>query len=422
MAPGCEDSGVSARRTERTVPDFQPNGEAPPRAEGRAQERPRLVGPLPDRVRHRFPIFEKRVYVNSCSQGALSDSVRQAYSRYLEDWDARGAPWGYWVEKTEEARRAFARLVNGDPEEIAVTTSVSAGLSAVASGLRYARRSKVVVTDWEFPTVGQIWHAQELRGARVVHVPGDEDGTIPLERFEQAIDDDTLIVSITHVCYRNGAMVDVPKVVRLAHERGALVLLDAYQSAGSLPLDVRALDVDFLTTGVHKYLLGSAGLAFLYARRDVIERIWPTATGWFADRDIFEMDNSDYSPASTARRFQSGTPPIPSIYAGVAGMELMEETGIADTREHVLALNSRLIDGLDELKATLATPRRPKRRGALICVRSTDAEALVAALGREGIVTSSRDGNLRISAHCYNSTDDVDEALAALARHRKLLA
>ncbi len=400
---------------------MQLNGE-PRRPEQPERERPLLVGALPDRIRHRFPIFQKRLYINSCSQGALSDSVREAYARYLEDWDERGAPWEYWVEKTEDARRVFARLVDADPDEVAVTTSLSAGLSAIATGLRYARRPKIVLTDWEFPTVGQIWHAQELRGARVIHVSADGDGTIPFERFEQAIDDETAMVSITHVCYRNGAMVDVEKVVQLAHERGALVLLDAYQSAGSLPLDVRELGVDFLAAGVLKYLLGSAGLAFLYAKRDVVERIWPTATGWFADQNVFEMDHRDYSPAADARRFQSGTPPIPSIYAGIAGMELMEEIGIEETRVHVRELNSRLIDGLDDLRATLATPRRPKRRGALICVRSTDASALVDVLGREGIVTSSRDGNLRISAHCYNSTDDIDEVLAALKRHRKLFA
>lgn len=408
-------------RAEKLRPAVRPNGEtaAEPEAPG---ERPLLVGTLPDRIRHRFPIFRRRVYINSCSQGALSDAVRDSYERYLADWDERGAPWDYWVEKSEEARSAFAGLVNADAEEVAVTTSVSAGLSAVASGLRFARRPKIVTTDWEFPTVGQIWHAQEARGARVVHVEAAEDGTIPLERFERAIDEDTAVVSITHVCYRNGARLDVEKVTRLAHERGALVFLDAYQSAGSLPLDVRQLGVDFLAAGVLKYLLGSAGLAFLYARRDVIERVWPTATGWFADRDVFEMDHRDYSPAATAARFQSGTPPIPSIYAGVAGIGLMREIGIEDTRKHVLELNSRLLEGLDELRATVVTPRRPKRRGALICVKSLDAPALVAALGREGIVTSERDGNLRISAHAYNSTEDVDELLVALKRHRRLLA
>jgi len=407
--------------SERTsLPAYALNGAA--HDEQRAGPRPSQVGPLPDRIRHRFPIFERRLYINSCSQGALSDSVRASYEAYLRDWDEKGAPWEYWVERTEAARAAFAGLVNAAPDEIAVTTSLSAGVSALASGLRFGRRSKVVLTDWEFPTVGQIWHAQEARGARVVHVAAADDGTIPFEHFERAIDEDTLLVSITHVCYRNGAMVDVEKVVKLAHERGALVLLDAYQSAGSMPLDVKALDVDFLGAGVLKYLLGSAGLAFFYAKRELVERVWPTATGWFADENIFAMDHTDYSPAPTASRFQSGTPPVPSIYAGIAGIELMQEIGVAETREHVQALNSRLIEGLDELRATIVTPRRPKRRGALICVKATDVETLVAALEREGIVTSSRDGNLRVSAHAYNSTQDVDDLLAALARQRKLLA
>jgi selenocysteine lyase/cysteine desulfurase len=387
-----------------------------------AQDKKVAPGSLADSCRHRFPIFEQRVYINSCSQGALSDAVRASYDKYLADWDEQGAPWEYWVERGETARAAFAGLVNAFPDEIAVTTSLSAGVSALASGLRFARRSKVVLTDWEFPTIGQIWHAQEARGARVTHVQAAPDGTIPLEHFDRAIDDDTLLVSITHVCYRNGAMVDVPAVVELAHERGALVLLDAFQSIGSLPVDVRELDVDFLGAGVLKYLLGSAGLGFFYCRRELVERVRPTQTGWFADENIFAMDHTDYSPAHTAARFQSGTPPVPSIYAGIAGIELMQEIGIAATREHVNTLNEHLLEGLDELEATVVTPRAPDRRGALICVKSTDAKELVATLGREAIVTSDRDGSLRISAHCYNTAEDVDTVLASLRQHRELLA
>jgi len=387
-----------------------------------AHDRAIAPGSLADSCRHRFPIFEQRVYINSCSQGALSDAVRASYDKYLADWDEHGAPWEYWVERGETARAAFAGLVSASPDEIAVTTSLSAGVSALASGLRFARRSKVVLTDWEFPTIGQIWHAQEARGARVTHVQAAPDGTIPLEHFDRAIDDDTLLVSITHVCYRNGAMVDVPAVVELAHERGALVLLDAFQSVGSLPVDVRELDVDFLGAGVLKYLLGSAGLGFFYCRREFVERVWPTQTGWFADENIFAMDHTDYSPAHTAARFQSGTPPVPSIYAGIAGIELMQEIGIAATREHVNTLNEHLLEGLDELEATVVTPRASDRRGALICVKSTDAKELVATLDRKGIVTSDRDGNLRISAHCYNTVEDVDTVLTSLRQHRELLA
>jgi selenocysteine lyase/cysteine desulfurase len=377
---------------------------------------------LPARVRHRFPIFERRVYINSCSQGALSDAVRSAYDRYLADWDEHGAPWEYWVGQLEVARRRIAGLLGAGEDEIAVTTSVSAGLSAVASGLTFdGSRDKVVLSDFEFPTVGQIWHAQERRGAVVEHVAAEPDGTIPLERFEAAIDERTAVVAVTHVCFRNGGRIDVGGVAELAHERGALVFLDAYQSAGSLPLDVRALDCDFLAAGALKYLLGSAGLGFLYCRREVVERLEPTATGWFADRNIFEMDIRDYSPAPTARRFESGTPPIPAIYAGIAGIELMQEIGIAETQAHVEELNSFLREGLDDLGARVVTPRAPEQHGALVCVASTDAEALVRRLAGEGVVTSSRDGNLRISAHCYNTAEDVRTVLELLERNRDLL-
>ena len=378
---------------------------------------------LPSRCRHRFPIFEKRVYVNSCSQGALSDAVRDSYEQYLRDWDEYGAPWEYWIERTEAARTAFAKLINAAPEEIAVTTSLSAGVAALASGLRFAGpRHKVVLTDWEFPTIGQIWHAQESRGARVVHVHEAEDGTIPPRHFRRVIDEETKLVSVTHVCYRNGAMLDVKPIVALAHERGVPVLLDSYQAIGSLPIDVKALGVDFLAAGVLKYLLGSAGLGFLYCRRELVQGIEPTATGWFADRDIFEMDIHDYSPAPTARRFEAGTPPVPSTYAAIAGIELMQEIGIAETEAHVRELNALLHDGVEELGGRVATPREPERCGALVCIPSTDVDALVAALAAENIVTSSRDDKLRISAHCYNTAEDVRAVLDALTANRRLLA
>jgi selenocysteine lyase/cysteine desulfurase len=371
--------------------------------------------------RGRFPIFERLVYLNSCSQGALSDAVRDAYEAYLTSWDERGAPWDYWVERAEKARATFARLVGGEPDEVAVTTSLSAGVSALASTFDYRERPRVVVTDFEFPTVGQIWHAQELRGAEVVHVPAD-GAEIPLERFEQAIDERTALVAVTAVCYRNGARLPVEEIVELAHARGALVLLDAYQAIGSYPVDVRALGVDFLGAGALKYLLASAGLGFLWCRSELTESLLPTQTGWFADRNIFEMDIHDYSPTPTARRFESVTPPVPAIYAGVAGIELMQEIGIAATREHVTGLTERLITGVDDLGGVVVTPRAPERRGALVCIRSTDAPDLVRALSEDRIVTSERDGNLRVSPHSYNVTEDIDVLLAALARRRELLA
>jgi selenocysteine lyase/cysteine desulfurase len=381
----------------------------------------RDLAALPGRCRARFPIFERQVYVNSCSQGALSDSVRGAYDAYLRDWDDEGAPWEYWVGQAEKARGTFADLVGAAPDEIAVTTSESLGVSALASALDWTKRPKVVISDFEFPTIGQIWHAQESRGAQVVHVPA-QGAEIPLEAFDAAIDEQTALVSITAVCYRNGSRLDVEGITRIAHERGALVLLDAYQAVGSYPIDVKELDVDFLGAGVLKYLLGSAGLGFFYCRGELVPTLWPTQTGWFADQDIFEMDIRDYSPSPTARRFESGTPPVPSIYAGVAGIELMQEIGIEETRLHVLGLHERLYEGVEELGGSIVTPADPEKRGALVCVRSSDAAELVRRLAADRIVTSSRDGNLRVSPHCYNTLEDIEAVLAALERNGALLA
>lgn len=374
-------------------------------------------------VRGRFPIFEHTAYANSCSQGALSHDVRAAYETYLDGWDAHGAEWEHWVERAETARAAFARLVAADPSEIAVTSSVSQAVSALVSALPLERgRNRIVISEFEFPTVGQIAHAQELRGAEVVHVEPEADGRIPLERFAEAIDARTALVCCTAVSYRTGYRLDVAEVARLAHEHGALCLADSYQAAGAIPLDVSELGVDFLTAGTVKYLLASAGLAFMFVRRDLHERLLPTQTGWFADEDIFEMDISDYSPAGDARRFDAGTPPVPNIYAGIAGMAIVEEAGVPAIAAHVRGLVDRLFAGLDDLGATVVTPRAEGAFGPLVCVASTDVHALVEALRDDHVVVSSRDRNLRIALHLYNVEEDVDRIVAALAANRSLLA
>jgi len=374
------------------------------------------------RWRRHFPILERVTYLNSCSQGALSDAVAAAYRGYLHDWDEKGSPWELWVAKEEAVRRAFAALIGAAPSEVAVTASVSAGASALVSGFPIEpSRTRLVVTDLEFPTIGQICHAQERRGLEVVEVRA-EGATIPLERFAAAIDERTALVALTHVCYRNGTRNDVRAVVELAHAHGAPVLLDAYQAVGALDIDVAELGVDFLVAGALKYLLASAGLGFLYCRSSLVERIVPTVTGWFADEDIFAMDVHDYSPAPDARRFQAGTPPVPSIYAAVAGIGLLEEVGVPAVERHVGSLGGALIAGIEELGGTVVTPRRPEARGPMVAVASADAPRLVAALEDAGIVTSSRDGNLRVSFHGYNDHGDVARILEVLARQRPLLA
>ena len=377
-----------------------------------------------DAIRGEFPILAHTTYLNSCSQGALSHRVRRAYEEYLDGWDERGAEWEHWVERAEAARAAFARLLHAVPDEVAVTTSVSQGVSAIVSALPFERggRTSIVISEHEFPTVGQIAHAQELRGAEVVHVTPEADGSIPVERFAEAIDERTALVCCTTVSYRTGHRHDVAAIAAIARKRGALVLADSYQAVGAIDLDARALGADFVTGGTVKYLLASAGLGFLYVRGELLQQLLPTQTGWFADEDIFQMDISDYSPHATARRFDAGTPPVPNIYGGVAGMSLIEEVGPPAIEAHVSALATRLLEGLGELGAAVVTPLDPARRGPLVCVRSTDVDALVGELAAMRIVTSSRDDNLRIALHLYNNDGDVDTVLDALRKHRHLLA
>jgi selenocysteine lyase/cysteine desulfurase len=374
-------------------------------------------------VRDEFPIFEHTVYANSCSQGALSNRVRTAAEEWLAGWDENGAEWEFWVERNEAARTAFAGLVHAESDDVAVTTSVSQGVSSLVSALDLSgERNRIVISEYEFPTVGQIAHAQELRGAEVVHVRPEPDGRIPLERFADAIDERTALVCSTAVSFRSGHRHDVTAIGELAHAHGALLLADSYQAIGAVQLDVRTLGADVVTGGTVKYLLGSAGLGFMWLRESLRAELLPTQTGWFADENIFEMSIADYSPHATARRFDSGTPPVPSLYPGVAGMGLVAEVGVPAIEAHVLELNHRLLRGLDEIGATVVTPRPDAEHGPLICVLSTDANALVAALAAENIVTSTRDSNLRISLHLYNIEDDVDAILAALAGNRALLA
>jgi len=372
-------------------------------------------------ARQRFPIFENRVYLNSCSQGALSDSVRAAYEAYLSGLESEGSQWDYWVSRTEQARRSFAAVLHADPDSVAVTTSASAGATAVASAFDFAGRGKVVTTSLEFPTIGQIWHAQERRGAKIVHVPAALDNTLSLDSLAAAVDEQTAIVSITHVCYQNGSRLDIDAITTLAHDNGALVLLDSYQAAGAVPIDVEASGVDLVVGGALKYLLGSPGVGYLYANPHTTGHLVPTTTGWFADVDIHAMAIDRYRPSRDARRFESGTPPIPPIFAAVAGIELLLEIGIERTAEHVRRLNDWLIDEVVAMGGSVATPVDPARRGPMIAVRALDAEQLVGRLAEHGIVTSARAGNLRISPHCYNTADDIEQLLVALRTHRALL-
>ena len=370
--------------------------------------------------RDRFPVFENVTYLNSCSQGALADTVRAAMIEYLDGMDDVGSLWGTWVGKQEEVRGLLAQVMGADVSEVSVTSSASAAVSAIASALFDGPRRKVVTTSLEFPTIGQIWHAQERRGVEVVHVPAQSDNTLDLAALAAAIDDDTQIVSVTHVCYRNGAMTDIDAIVKLAHERGALVLVDSYQAVGAVPIDFRALGADFLVGGCLKYMLGVPGVGFALVNAATTSELIPTITGWFAARDIFAMDINAYDPAKDARRFEGGTPAVPSTYPVAAGLNLLLEVGVDRAWQRSSMLHNQMRAGITDIGGRVVTPA--STHGPMLAVASTDENALVAAMGEDGVILSCRDGNVRISPHFYNNDTDVERALASLRAHRDLLA
>lgn len=367
-------------------------------------------------LRSRFPLLAEKTYLNSGSYAALADSVRAAFTRYLDDRLAVGANWDVWVAKNEAVRQAIATVLRVDPNEMAVTTSTTAGLNAIASALDFkGARDTVITTDFEFPTNAQVWHAQEPRGARVVHAHADENGYIPVERIAELIDERTKLVAITHVCFRNGARLDIEAIARIAHARGALVLLDCYQSIGSMTVDAKALDVDFAVGGMYKYLLATAGIGFLYVRGELVPTLLPTHSGWFAQVDIAAMDISGNHPSPTARRFEAGSPPVVNCYAAEAALAIINEVGTDAIETRVRELSGQCMDRLTEIGWPAVTPRNDDRRGAMIAIPSCNSAGLDAALASRGIVTSHRDANLRAAFHFYNNEADIDVFVAALA-------
>jgi selenocysteine lyase/cysteine desulfurase len=377
-----------------------------------------------DEFRSRFPLLTRRVYVNSCSQGALSTDVDEAMRAYLESWHELGSPWEMWVDQVERLRARFAAAIGAGVDEIAVMSSASAGINAVASALSFAGpRSHVVVGDFEFPTMAQIWLAQERRGATIrrAHVSSSSPETLPLEAYDAVIDERTLIVPATHVCFRNGHRTDIAGLVRLAHDRGASVFLDDYQRTGSGPIDVHALGVDFMVTGCLKYLIAAAGIGFLYVRRELIERFEPTITGWFGRVNpfAFRIDALDWPPG--ANRFESGTPPVPNAYAALAGLTLLDQVGYDVIGRQIDRLVTRCAAAAGEAGFLVRTPAASDRRGPLVVVQSVDGPAIVEKLATRGIIASCRGHGLRVSFHAYNTDQDVDAVISALVAESALL-
>jgi len=370
-------------------------------------------------IRSRFKIFQSKIYLNTCSQGALSDAVESGFTEYIASWHEQGSPWETWVERYEAARTAFAKLIHASPDEVAIVTSVSAGINGVASALNFRERSKVVMGEFEFPTMGQVWLGQRARGAEVQFAKA-QGNSIPAAAYEKLIDGSTLIVPITHVCFKNGFRTDVSTITQMAHRAGALVMLDDYQDCGTRPVDVKAMNFDFYLTGTLKYLLGPQGLAFLYVCRELIPSLAPTVTGWFGQANPFAYNPQQFELSPTARRFESGSPSVPNVYGAIRGFQMLEEIGMEQVSGHVEKLAHALLSRTRELGILTKTPA--ESAGPLVVLQCRDSTQLLQTLAQNGIVASNRFDGLRISFHVYNTLDDVNAVAEVLKKNMHLLA
>ena len=369
-------------------------------------------------IRSRFSIFRRKIYLNSCSQGPLSDAVQAGLENFISSWHEQGSPWELWVNRYEEARTAFAHLINASPDEVAIVTSASAGINSVASALSFQERKKVVMGEFEFPTMGHIWLAQRARGAEVKFV-GAEGNRIPAVNYEKMVDRHTLLVPLTHVCFKNGFRSEVNAITQIAHRSGALVMLDDYQDCGTRSIDVKGMDLDFFVTGTLKYLLGPPGLAFMYVRKELISSLVPTLTGWFAQTNPFAYDPQTIDLSPTARRFESGTPSVPNVYGAVPGFELLREIGMENVASHIKSLAQSLLHSAVDLGIRAKTPA--DSAGPLVVLPSKDSTLLVQKLEENGIVASNRYDGLRISFHVYNTMEDVKAVVEVLKKNIDLL-
>jgi len=368
-----------------------------------------------DALRRRIPLLASCIPFNNCSQGPQTDATRAAAEQYLESWNRTGMDWEAWIEEVRLAKVAFAALIGASPEDIAVFSSVSEAMSAVASALDFSgKRRRVVLSEIEFPTTGHIWLAQQRRGARVSWV-AQHNGVIETSEYEAAIDDDTALVAACHGYFLNGFTQDLSAIVQRAHAHDALVFADAYQTVGTQPIDVRETGVDFLASGTLKYLMGVPGIAFLYVRPELVNSLEPSVTGWFGRSNPFSFDIKGLTWSEGASRFDSGTPPIINAYIGRAGMEMIAGIGVGKIRAWHEVLAARLRDGGRERGLTQHGTTDLARKTANTAFVVNDSHAIEQAMRARGVLPSARGPVIRLSPHFYNTLDDIDTALDLLA-------
>lgn len=369
--------------------------------------------------RPEFPILEESTYLISNSLGAMPRGVYRSLESYADAWSRRGVrAWeeGWW-ELAGAVADEIAPLIGAGPGELSLHQNVTLTQAVVASCFDFrAPRNKVVMSDLEFPSVQYFYHGQRGRGARVELVPAGDAVRFDLERFLAAIDESTLLVPVSLVLFRSSYLVDARAIIEKAHAVGARVVLDLFQAAGTLPVDVRALGADFAVGGVLKWLCGGPGVAYLYVREELRKKLEPGLTGWLAHRRPFSFEPGAVDPRGDSYRFLNGTPHIPALYACRPGLAILNRIGPRAVREKSERLTARLFEGARARGWRVNTAENPVERGGTVSVDCPHAQEVSRELLARDILIDYRPlAGIRISPHFYNREDECDHALSEIA-------
>ena len=374
-----------------------------------------------ERRRDEFPILARTTYMISNSLGAMPRKAVQHLAEYAETWATRGVRgWeDRWWEMPVEVGDKVARVIGAPAGSVSMHENVTTAHMVALSCVRPSRpRRGLVCTEMDFPSMMYLYRGQGAgRDGYDLHVvPAEPDLTIRTDRMLEAIDESTAVVAFSHVLFRTSYIMDAAAIIARAHEVGALVILDTYQSAGIIPVDVEALGADFAVGGCLKGLCGGPGNAFLYTRPDLMATLEPSFTGWLSHRTPFAFDTGDVHPRGDAMRMMNGTPAIPAYYAALAGLDIIHDVGVDRIRRKSQQLTSRLLELVDERGFTSASSRDRARLAGTVAVNVPDALLVSRTLkAREFIVDYRPPVGVRISPHFYNTADEVDRIMAEIA-------
>src|SRR5581483_10962479 len=376
---------------------------------------------MPDellRFRPEFPILANTTYLISNSLGAMPRAAQQALNEYADVWATRGVrAWEEtWWMLAHEVGAEIERLMNAEANTVSLHQNVTQCQAVVASCFDFSgKRNKVVYTDMNFPSVMYFWEAQRAYGAKVVMVPTDDGIHVPTERLLDAIDETTLLVPISHVIFRSAYINEAKAIIERAHRVGAHVVLDTFQSLGTVPVDVRALNVDFACGGVLKWLCGGPGTAYLYVRPDLGRKLEPRFTGWVAHEHPFDFETGPIRYTDPPYKFMSGTQNIPALYAAQPGLKIIREIGVEPIREKSVRQTTRLIELADQHGWRVNTPRDPRKRGGTVSIDMPNSQEVAGELLKRNILVDFRPrAGVRFSPHFYNTDEEIETAIGAV--------